>query len=89
MSTLTELPGLEADRRHTWTGSRSLVPWQGLRVCTRCTVGEIVRLGPFTQPALFFHGGYGAAERQVIDVCVVCGRVTVAQTDAVNPRSLL
>ena len=89
MTPLAVLPGFdEAVRRHTWTGSRMLVPYQEHRVCTRCLVGEVIRIGPFTQPALFLHGGYGAAERRVIDVCLACGRVTVAQVDSVNPRGL-
>ena len=86
---LVELPGFsEAVRRHTWTGSRMLVLYQGRRSCTRCTVGEVIRLGPFTQPALFIHGGYGAAERRSVDVCFACGRVAVAQVDSINPRRL-
>ena len=86
---LVTLPGFdERVRRHTWTGSRALVHYQGHRACTRCSIGEVIQLGPFIQPALFFHGGYGAAERRVVDVCLACGRVTVAQFDTVNPREL-
>jgi len=86
---LVELPGFdEAVRRHTWTGTKTLAVYQGHRTCTRCTIGETLRLGPYTQPALFIHGGYGAAEAQTIDVCFACGRATVAQIDTINPRRI-
>ncbi len=86
---MIESPGFEERVRcHVWTGSTDITLYEGRRACSHCSVGEIIRLGPFTQPALFVHGGYGAAAQQVIDVCLACGRVTVTQQDSINPRRL-
>ena len=84
---LVELPGFdEAVRRHAWSGSRALVPYAGVRSCVRCAVGQVVRMTAGVQGALFYHGGYGAAERRTVDVCVACGRVSVAGVETLNPR---
>lgn len=76
----------EAVRRHTWTGERLPVPYLGVRACRRCSVGELIRLEPSTQLALFYHGGYGAAERKTFDLCLACGHVSVVSMETVNPR---
>jgi hypothetical protein len=84
---LVELPGFdEAVRRHRWEGSRCLVRHAGKRSCSRCSVGEIVRMTTGVQGALFYHGGYGASERKTVDVCLACGRVSVAGFETLNPR---
>jgi len=89
MSPLVELPGFaEAVRRHTWAGSRAVVPYDGTRYCPRCSHGLLLRLDPHIQPALFYHGGYGASERLTYDLCLACGRVSVVQVETLNPRNL-
>jgi len=86
---LVELPGFDtAVARHSYRGSRSLVPFTGPRPCYHCNAGQVVRLDPVTQPALFYHGGYGAAEETTIDVCLACGRVHTASVSTRNPRHL-
>jgi hypothetical protein len=75
---LVELPGFdEAVRRHTWLGSKALTLYQGDRYCSRCGFGSVVRMTTGVQTALFYFGGYGAAERKTVDVCLACGRVVV------------
>lgn len=87
---LVELPGFEeAVRRHTYRGSRALVPYNGARGCSHCNAGYVVRLDPFAQPALFYHGGYGAVEQTTVDVCLACGRVSIARIETLNPRRIL
>lgn len=76
----------EAVRRHTWAGETLPAVWKGHRPCNRCSVGEIVRVGTFTQTALFYHGGYGAAERKTVDICLACGRVNIDLLETLNPR---
>jgi hypothetical protein len=89
MSPLVQLPGFdEAVRRNTWTGSLAVVPYEGTRNCPRCSHGLLMRLAPHVQPALFYHGGYGAAERLTYDLCLACGHVSVVQTETLNPRHL-
>ncbi len=84
---LVELPGFdERVRRHCWAGSRAVAVYKGRRPCVRCSHGEVVRLTPYTQAALFYHGGYGATERVTADLCLSCGRVTVAYVESVAPR---
>lgn len=86
---LVELPGFEEHvRRHTWQGSRALVRRNGPRPCPRCNAGLVVRINPVIQPALFHHGGYGAAERRTVDVCLACAGVSVARLETLNPRRL-
>lgn len=38
-----------------------------------------------TQLALFFHGGYGAAERSTVEFCPGCGWVRTVAVETVNP----
>ncbi len=86
---LVELPGfVEKVRRHSWKGSLALACYDGRRACTRCSVGHVVRLGPVVQPALFVHGGYGAAVSLVVSVCLACGGTSVLTSETVNPRRL-
>ena len=84
---LVTLPGFdEAVARHSYKGSRAVLPYHGRRHCSRCSFGELIRLGPVTQMSLFYHGGYGAAERKTIDLCLACGRTQVVHKETVNPR---
>lgn len=86
---LVELPGFaEAVARHSSRTGTALVPYTGDRHCTSCNAGTVVRLDPVTQPALFYHGGYGAAEEITIDICLACGRSNVSQVSTRNPRHL-
>lgn len=86
---LVKLPGFdEAVRRHTWSGSRAVIPYQGKRACSKCSMGVLVRLAPSTQLALFYHGGYGAAERSTYDLCLACGHVVVVAVETLSPRRL-
>jgi len=83
---LIELPGFEeATRRHTWAGNRLPVLYKGPRHCRRCSHGLTVRLGPFTQHALFIDGGYGAGEVIEVDVCLACAAATKATVKTVRP----
>lgn len=86
---LVELPGFDqAVARHQWTGSRAIKLHTGRRACNRCSMGHLIRLDPVTQPALFYHGGYGAATETTIDVCLACGAVRTAAIKTRNPRRL-
>lgn len=83
---LVELPGFEeAKRRHQWAGNRLPKLYEGPRHCRRCTMGELIRLGPYTQHALFRHGGYGAGETIEVDVCLACGAVSVPKMTSTRP----
>ena len=82
-----ELPGFEeATRRHKWKGSRAIQRYRGVRHCTRCEYGDVIRLTTGIQPALFYFGGYGASERKTVDVCTACGRVLIVGLETLNPR---
>ena len=84
---LTKLAGFdEATRRNTWHGETLPVPYVGDRGCRRCSVGQLVQLEPSTQMALFYHGGYGAAERKTYDLCLACGHVSIIHIETLNPR---
>lgn len=86
---LVELPGFTEQVQHSqWAGERLPVLFDGQRACRFCSVGYLVSLDPFAQPALFYHGGYGAVERKTVDVCLACGRVSVMRLETVNPRRL-
>ena len=74
--------------RVKWNGTRDVVPYYGERGCSRCSFGVLVRLEPHTQPALFIHGGYGAAERMTYDLCLACRHVSIVQVETLNPRRL-
>ena len=83
---LVELPGFEeAVRRHTYTGTRSIVPYSGTRYCSRCSVGQLVPAGRFTQHALFQHGGYGEGRAETSMLCLACGHVLVVRVESVRP----
>lgn len=57
--------------------------------CPRPRCGaELVTLPTAIQPALFIHGGYGAAERSTFQLCVGCGWTRTATTETINPRHL-
>jgi hypothetical protein len=89
LSPLVKLPGFdEATRRHTWKGTRLPAVYEGQRGCPRCSIGYLVRMAPHAQPALFYHGGYGATERLTYDLCIACGRVSVVEVETLNPRKL-
>jgi len=62
----------------------SLVPVD-LAVCPDC--GAPTFEFGVSQPALFFHGGYGATEHVVQRRCV-CGWRTVVSVWSLNPRRL-
>lgn len=52
--------------------------------CPAC--GELLEEdGQFDQPALFFHGGYGATERTRYRSCAVCGWSLTSEVGAVRP----
>lgn len=83
---LIELPGFaEARARHQYQGNRLPVLYEGPRHCRRCSMGLLVRLGPFTQHALFIDGGYGASETIEVDVCLACGATAVPTKNTVRP----
>lgn len=48
----------------------------------------LVTLRGVVQPALFYHGGYGGAERTVAQACPVCGWTARTATETINPRRL-
>jgi len=51
-----------------------------------CT--PLTRMPSAVQPALFYHGGYGAAVQSIYEVCLSCGWTRTVETNAVNPRTL-
>lgn len=70
-----------------WRGTTALVPTPPR--CPRPTCRQpLVRLPGATQPALFIHGGYGAAQQHHRDLCTACGHVRHAATRTLNPRHL-
>lgn len=83
--TKTVLPGFTAPTRQRWTGDPLPVLYEGDRHCRRCTHGLVVRVGTFTQHALFYHGGYGAGEAVDVDVCLSCGHANRGRVATVRP----
>lgn len=83
--TKTLLPGFDRPTRHRWTGGRAIEVYEGPRHCRRCSFGTVARLGPFTQHALFYHGGYGAGEQIMVDVCFDCGAAERVGVQSVRP----
>jgi hypothetical protein len=83
---LIKLDGFdEAVRRHTWRGNRLPVLFEGRRSCSRCGIGEVIRIGPFTQHALFADAGYGYGEEVTVDICLACAGTKIATLNAVRP----
>lgn len=72
-------------RARTRRGTVAIVPRPA--ACPTCH-HPLVRLPTATQPALFIHGGYGAAQRTTRDLCTACGWTRTAAIDTVNPRHL-
>lgn len=68
--------------RLRWTGTTALA----IRLSPDCQCGPTLS-GAYIQPALFYHGGYGAAEA-VESMWCMCGRVRIRNTRPVNPRTL-
>lgn len=76
-----------AAARARWSGN--VLPVLSPPVCPRATCGApLVTCRPAVQPALFFHGGYGAAQRVVNELCGACGWSRTATVESVNPRLL-
>lgn len=69
--------------RHRWTGTTALA----LRADTLCTLCGTAYRDAHTQPALFYHGGYGEAQRLDVSWCS-CGALNRVDVDPVNPRHL-
>lgn len=83
---LVELPGFdEKVRGQSWEGSVLPMVYEGIRHCPRCTFGEVVTLEPFIEESLFFHGGYGEAQRRTVDVCLACGKASVRVLESIPP----
>jgi len=75
------LYAVEPKRR--WTGSTAIAVVDA-PTCVWCgTWFEATH----TQPALFYHGGYGAAQRRSARWCL-CGAVGSVDLTDVNPRNL-
>lgn len=64
-----------------WTGSTALVPASSL-ICAWCGPTYDVS---YTQPALFYHGGYGATQGRRTRFCA-CGAINVTSVTTLNPR---
>lgn len=79
------LPGFTAPIRTRWMGSREIELFEGPRHCRRCSQGEVVRVGRFTQHALFYFGGYGAGEAVDVNVCLACGHASRGNVTTVRP----
>ena len=69
--------------RTRWEGTRAIVPTYGAP-CHRCGTSYRIR---YVQPALFFHGGYGAAEERATTYCE-CGLLSFTRLSLKNPRHL-
>lgn len=68
-------------------GTTALVPAPAR--CPHPTCAQpLLRLPAAIQPALFIHGGYGAAELTTRDLCTTCGYLRTATTETINPRHL-
>lgn len=75
------------ERKPKWTGNVLPVvaePWCPRRFCG----AWLVTLRGWVQPALFFHGGYGGAERTTAQACPVCGYQVEVAVETLNPRKL-
>jgi len=70
----------DVDRKTRWAGTRALA----LRANVECGCGPVYS-GRFAQPALFFHGGYGATDLIRTTWCL-CGRVNIRDVATVSPR---
>lgn len=76
-----------AAARTRWSGNA--LPVLAPPVCPAAGCGApLATLRPAVQPALFFHGGYGAAERVVNVLCGACGWSRTCTVESVNPRLL-
>ncbi len=81
-----ELPGFEANhRRRPWRGNRLPVLYAGRRPCLKCLGGDVLELGPITQDALFYHGGYGASTVTTVDICLACAAVNLRASETARP----
>ena len=69
--------------RTRWTGNTLPVLYVGDPTC-RCG-GMVVRCDPVTSEPLFFHGGYGEAQRVTVTVCLACHRTTERLRESVRP----
>jgi len=77
----------EAVRKPKWTGNVLPVlspPRCPVKVCGH----PLTTLPAVTQPALFLHGGFGAAERTTLRLCCACLWVGTARVESVSPRRL-
>jgi hypothetical protein len=72
-----------AHPRHRWTGTTALA----LRDNDACTVCGRSYSEIHTQPALFYHGGYGEASQRHVYWCS-CGALNRVDTVPVDPRHL-
>lgn len=73
-------------RRHEWG---RWLPVLAAPRCPRPRCGaRLMRLPTAIQPALFIHGGYGAAEQSTQETCLGCGWTRTATTETINPRRL-
>ena len=72
---------LPLEAKPKWHGTKALAIRR-----EACACGPLDR-ADYTQPALFAHGGYGAAERVVARWCI-CGKVKQRDTEPRNPRHL-
>lgn len=66
-----------------WLGSLELVPVARER-CMLC--GGATMRQTIAQPALFYHGGYGATRVTTFVLCLGCPGVRLSSVDEVNPR---
>lgn len=77
----------QAAPRDRWTGN--ILPVLAQPWCPRLTCrSPLVTLAAAVQPALFFHGGYGGAERTTILACPACGWSAPDRVETLNPRGL-
>lgn len=53
-------------------------------VCPQCGSDQVVERGSH-QPALFFHGGYGATRRTVLRLCLACDWWITSEISEVKP----
>lgn len=72
--------------RHEW-GRWLPVPSAGLCPREFCRQPLIEALSAI-QPALFIHGGYGAADRTTFEFCGNCGWARVVATETISPLDL-
>lgn len=54
----------------------------------RCACGTVPTVMTVTQPALFIHAGFGAAETKTVVLCGGCWTVRVVEVAASNPRNI-